>query len=401
MQFMDMGELIQTLEDQQKKRLAKAIADFSSKSILEYSASLWQFNEPSSIEVAFLNALRLELGRLHYSEEQIQKALASFNRYPVIQTANHVVPTLKPRPLCIEWLTSIAAPQGAITLSGHISSVPFSGAYKQGKLVMPGHEINLIPSALQDALVWNLPINEKTTAELANLSEPYKTMFAIHNDADYSAWALRTSQSIIKELIDPPIVFFDIAEVCRLYLIEALQADSPIAKLFFDQEKRKIFQAAFPKLALFITNYDSARRIKTEALWMDGEKLCGEHFDEVLSKESLCALLRDKKICPNTFLQYVILAANNIRPLGSFRTIEYVPWLFDKLRALNLFEIRDETYPMLTTGMFPAPYTNLSALDYIIKNEKLPNPTWMRELIEPMADVLLNDKANIYEITKL
>ncbi len=399
---MTKDQLVKALEGQGKNRLAQAIAHCADKNILEYSKSLYQFSNASKIEPAFIHAIEDELGRLNYSKSDITFALASLKKYPVIQTANHVMPSLNPRPLCIEWLTTLGSPHDALSFSGHLSSVPFSGGYKQGRLRLSGTEVNLIPSPLQDALVWNAPIPERTKEELKKLASPFAELFGeISSNATYTAWALRTSHAITQQLLgEKKVLFFDIAEVCRLYLINALATDSPIIQLFFDEQKRSVFQSAFPKLPLFIHEYTGNRRIKSEPIWMQDNTLAGEHFTEPLSKETLHTLLTEKKICPNTFLLYVILAANNIRPLGSFRTVEYVPWLFDKLRSLKLFEISNETYPMLTTGMFPPPYTDWSALDYITQKQSLPDAHNMWDIIEPMAQVMIDDQANIFEVAQ-
>lgn len=404
-----LDTLIQTLTSQGRVRLAQAIKDSADKTILQYSKSLYEFSQPSKIEDAFLQAFKAELDRLDYSEELKQKSIASLQKYPVIQTAQHIMPGRNPRPLCIDYITTLGLPTDAVYLSGEISFVPFSGAYKQGRMQVPQadgvtNEVNLIPSNMQDELIWNSTLSEKLHDEIKKLPTELQTIFTPkQNERQYTDWALRTAKETAQTLIQKPMAFFDIAEVARLYLLEIFKnSEHPLYIVFFDVDQRRKFLEIFGALPLFITHYESSKRTKTESLVIEDVFLKGEHTEILISAETLTKALKQKQICPNTFLVYLILAINGIRPLGSFRTIEYVPWFLSKLKSLELFTyyVTDDSYAMLTTGMFPAKYTNQPSLEYILKDESLPAPEKISDVIIPMAEILANDQANIYDRLK-
>jgi len=288
--------IVEALKVAKKHHLAECIEQNWQKTALDYSKELNSYLPSRLMEPALVQAFDKELARLDIQEPSKSKILDSLQKRRVIQTAPHLVTTENPRMLTINWLGSLGVPNDEFYVVGMFSGIPFSNSFRPGRINMQNGEINLIPSSMQDDLVYGSKIPEKLIEVVKTLPEEIKKLLPEAQVGNsYTAWAAKACQNIERKILKKEnLIYLDINEVVANYL-ETIKGkeDHPLNKIKSDEK-------------LFIT--------------------------------------------------FSALLLNDFKCFGSFRQVEYLPEYQARLAALPFmkdFNIENIPTANLTTGVLP------------------------------------------------
>lgn len=426
----EIQELLKSLREEQRHHLASVIEKNWNKTVLDYSASLFKYSPVNSVEPELLNAIRTVLLRYNYSQTDTDSILQSFIKYRVVQTAHHVDICNTPRMYTINWLTTRGLPQNAWYLVFAFSGIPFGNASRPGCIKYSNHSldqvinsdsnlypilkkdlenskndrehslmrISLVPSSMQDEIVYGSKITEKTI-EVANslsfeLKEKFNTPIL---DQDYSSFALNTSCNIEKELLQiNKSCYLDINEISKEYLLQILKnKDHIVTKILCNNEVRSILAPVIPTEAIFYNTYkNNDGRLKQESIFLNKDGFSDNKLNLKPNADEIVKALVEDRLCPGLFLTYLIfMFVNGVRTLGSFVAAEYLPIYKEKLIATGIMkEYNLENIPEdnLTTGMLPdLELEQITSIDILLGTKWKPDPNMLYgELLVTLMSVL-------------
>lgn len=386
--------IIQALTADKKDNLAKCISNNWGKTCMEYSKSLNSYRPALPIEAIFKSALDKELLRLGYKKTEVRKISKAIISRRVLQTTPHLSPAQKPRYLFINWLTSLSLSKNDIYPVAMFSGVPFSNKTRPGRLSLGSGDINLIPSALQDALVYRSEINNKTIEAVAKLPDKIKKLLP-KIGSSYTAWALRSSEKIESKFLSGKTIFIDFNEVAANYLLLAIENPRhPISVLLFDIKERKKLEIKFKGEVFFYAPITLGKCEVMDSFTLENGKLKGKYRTINITQEELIKEIRNGRLCVGLPLGFLIFAfLNHFKCFGSFAQVEYLPMYqkkFGGFAFLKKYKIEKVPTSNLTTGGFPDA-TNLHPLDLYLGAKFKPNKNMLfGEAIVTISDVLLH-----------
>ena len=354
----DIEFVLTELKKSGKTHLIKAISENWGKNCLEYSALLNSHKPKKALEPIFTEALTLELKRLKHKEDIIKDFLKYLKSRRALQTTPHLSPAEKPRYFFINWLSSLSLNKTDYYGVAMFSGIPFSNATRPGRISKNDGDINLIPSFMQDALVYQSKIPQKMLDVLEALPKEIKKLLPKAKlGGDYTAWALKSISQIEGPFLKGKPVFFDFNEVAKNYLLRALLDDKHIiSQILFRKENLEILETEFQDEVFFYRPNKKEKFETTESYVLKGGALQSNKNKILLNKENILRELKENSLCvglPLGFLIYAFL--NEFLCYGSFAQIEYLPKYkekFSKIPALRSI-IKDAPVGALTTGGFP------------------------------------------------
>src|SRR3989344_5195959 len=357
----DIETLIKTLKDSKKEYLAREIEKNWHKTTLVYSKELNSWNPEKTMEPELFEAFDMELQRLEFDIVSRKKILSSIKRRRILQTAPHLVVTEGPRMLFINWLGSLGVPENDFYVVDAFSGNPFSNITHPGRIQTKNEELNLIPSRMQDALVYRSKIAKELPEKLESLPDKLKNFLSpAIPDNSYAKWAIQNCQRINKKVLGKNnIVYVDINEVVAQYLVKILEKTSHILyKVFFHTETRKQFMKTFPNETMFYVPVLKGKYAKMENMVFSGESLKSKNREILLNNpKNLINEIKNEQLCPSLLLVFIVLCFfNRFKCFGSFAQVEYLPAYQKKLAKLEfLHKFKIETMPTsnLTFGIFP------------------------------------------------
>lgn len=392
--------LVEALVKEGKIILAERIEKNWNKTCLEYSQELNSYIPDRRMEPEFKEAFAEELKRLDFDQSSREKILYSIEERRVLQTAPHLVVTEGPKMLCLNWLSSLGVPEHAFYIVGAFSGNPFSNSTRPGRVQTKDCEFNLIPSRMQDALVYRSKIPKELPQKMAKLPKEIKNLFfekGRPNDS-YTKWAIKSYQAIAKKALGRKnIVYVDINEVVSNYLAKVLKKESHLFyKIFFETKTRRLFSENFPNAIIFYTPAQSGKYEKMDVLTFSKKGLLGKKTEIPLNKPGdLVRELEENRICPGLLLVFIACSfLNRFKCLGSFAQAEYLPAYQKKLTDLSFirkFLIENVPTSNLTTGIFPDD-TQIFPVDLAIEGKSLEkNPNLLfGELLIGVKDRLVS-----------
>ncbi len=388
-------DMVSVLKKEGKKHLAEAINKNWQKTLVEYSKEINGYHTEKPLEDILKEALKKEFARIGYSKKETEKIVNYFEKHRVFQTSPHISPTSKPRFFFINWLSSLSLSKKEIFPIAMFSGIPFSNKTRPGRLSFKGGDINLIPSGMQDELVYRNKIPEKMIEIIKNLPEKIREKLskAKINDS-YTAWALATIQKIEGKFFRGKPIFFDFNEVISNYLLLALkEKEHPISKMFFFEIERKMTIKNFKDTVFFYAPVKKGKYEETENFFLKNGYLKSDSRKIKLDEETLSRELRDR-LCPGMIVGFLIIAfLNHFQCFGSFAQVEYLPLYrkkFAKFPFLKKYNIEKAPLGALTTGGFPF-NSNLHALDIVLGEKFAPNENILfGEALFSIHDVLLH-----------
>ena len=220
-----MLDIVKTLKDSGKLRLANCIEKNWDKTCLDYSKELNFWRPKRSMEKELVRAFGKELERLDIKGIWKEEILDSIKKRRVLQTTPHLGATEGPRFFCINWLGSLGVPEEESYIVGMYSGIPFSNHTRPGRINKNKDSVNLFPSTLQDSLVYRSKIPNKLPEEMNKLPDKIAKFFP-HAKAggSYTKWALQTCQYIERRILKKNnLVCLDINEVVADYLVQVLK----------------------------------------------------------------------------------------------------------------------------------------------------------------------------------
>lgn len=370
--------LVEQLKKLKKAYLANCIEENWQKTCFEYSIKLNEYSPDHPIEPELIEAFKKELARLEYTPEVSKKIITSLEKRRILQTAPHIVPALGPRMLCTDWLSSLGVSETDFYIVGMFSGIPFSNNHHSGRISSKNGETNLVPSVMQDALVYKSKIPEKLLLEINNLPENLKnTLPHPTQNGSYTKWALQSCENIQKKILDKKnLVYLDINEVISHYLPLVLENPSHILhKIFFDEKVRKEFTENFPDEIFFYAPAKKGKYEIVENLFISDNKLKNKNKEmELTSPKILTEEIKKGNLCPSLFLVFTTIAfINRFKCFGSFAQVEYLPEYQKKLAGLDFMkDLKIEKIPTanMTLGAFDDEQ-NLYPADLIAESRKL------------------------------
>lgn len=360
------------LESEGKIHLASAIKENYNKTLLEYSAKIHNYKTKIKMEDVMKSAFSIEFHRLGYSKQEISKIISYLSHHRVLQTSPHISPGEKPRYFFINYLSSLYLTKDDYYPIAMFSGVPFSNKTRPGRICTKDEEINLIPSSMQDEMVYRNKTPEKAKIELAKLDPELKTIIKNSEiDDDYTKLALNLSQKIEGCLLGGKPLFFDFNEVATNYLLLALSDDNnPVTKIFINSEARKEVETEFKDMVFFYGQTQKGKYKEMENFYLKGKYFISPSRKILITKENIKKELNNG-LCPGLVLGFLIFSfMNHFLCLGSFAQVEYLPLYkekFMKMKFLKKYNIAIAPAGALTTGGFPDDLT-LHPTD-IIKNK--------------------------------
>ena len=403
----EIEAIVSALKKEGKIYLAQAINENWRKTMLDYSAGINDYKTDRPMENIFKKALSLELKRLSYNNKEILEIIKSMEKHRVLQTSPHISPAQKPRYFFIDYLSSLALQKNEYYFVAMFSGVPFSNKTRPGRLSKDDGDINLIPSSMQDALVYQSKINEKIIENISKLEPKIKKFLPQARVGDsYTAWALKTVKKIEKDFLHGKPIFFDFNEVAKNYLLLALKdLRHPLTKLLFYLENVKKLEELFKDEVFFYRPAQNTKYKTLESYYLKSGALQSNKNKIVLTKENLARELAKNRLCvglPLGFLIYSFL--NNFLCEGSFAQTEYMPMYNKKLLKITAFVnlIKSAPSGILTTGGFKEDLS-VTPLDLRLGKKVDLNKykkTLFGEAILAIKDVLLNQNySSKYEKT--
>ena len=401
---IEIREIISILKKEGKKHLAQEISQNWQKTMLNYSKSLNSYRQNKPMEKILEKALEKEFDRLHYSKKEIDQILEYLKQHRSLQTVHHISPATIPRFFFINWLNSLSLSKKDFFFAAMFSGVPFSNKTRPGRLCRKEGDINLIPSSMQDELVYRNKIPEKMIAVIKNLPGKLKKLLPEAKIGEsYTAWALESSKKIEEKFLRGRPVFFDFNEVISNYLLLAIQNPRhPISKIFFSEKERQMTIRNFKEMVFFYAPIQKGKYEEMENFFLKDGHLESFSRKIPLNPETLSEELKGR-LCPGLIVGFLILSfLNHFQCLGSFAQIEYLPLYrekFAKFPFLKKYEIK-KAKAGLTTGGFPFD-VNLHALDLALGEKFSPDENALfGEALLSIKDVLLHQNYSMNLVRK-
>ncbi|MFT5280803.1 MAG: hypothetical protein ACI9AR_000239 [Flavobacteriaceae bacterium] len=376
-----MEELLQTLQKNNKHVLSQAIRESYLLTIEEYIEKLYQYRPLIDFEPELKEAFSEQISEELWDDETRLKVLDDLETYRTIQTAPHTSLISYPRMFCIDWMSIQGKPKDSFYITGSFSGVPFSNkTHPAGKLIYKDETYNLIPSRLQDALVYSAVIDESIQNKISTMPQDLQTLLlpTILN-TDYTTWANRTRTSIQRSIFNnDDIIIFDINRVVTKYILKIIEKNDPshpLYKILFNTKVRDEFLSIFGEnIHFFYTPYLSKKYHKQESLYINGYCLDAKHTTIKLAPDFLKEKLLSQELCPATILTFTVLSfLNGFQCFGSFAQVEYLTDFkkkYEQMSLLNIPHLDSVPTMSLTTGMFPK-NKELSPLSVLLGDKEI------------------------------
>ena len=400
----EMKEMISVLKKEGKMHLAQEISKNWQKTMLEYSTSINSYRPSGPMEDILKKALAAELKRLNYSKQETEKILQYLNTHRNLQTTPHISPAGKPRFFFINWLHSLSLSKKDYFPVAMFSGIPFSNKTRPGRLCRKSGDINLIPSNMQDELVYRNTISLKMVEVIKHLPIKLKNLLPNAKAGElYTAWALQSSKKIESRFLHGKPVFFDFNEVASNYLLLAIKDPGhPISKIFFSEAERKMTIKNFGEMVFFYAPVKKGKYEETESFFLKDGYLESPKRKIQLHPDTLSGELAGR-LCPGLIVGFLIFSfLNHFQCSGSFAQIEYLPLYqdrFSKFPFLRKYNIK-KTKHALTTGGFPFE-VNLHALDLALGEKFTPDKDiFFGEALLAIKDILLHQNYSMNLVRK-
>ncbi len=403
----ELATLILELKNSGKTLLANHIEANWDLSLLEYSAKLHSFKPTKPLESIFIKALATEFSRLGLPKPKQSKIFKYLETHRNLQSVGHTAITQTPRFFFISYLHSLSLKKDEPYLLAMFSGLPFSNKTRPGRLLLKSGNINLVPSALQDDLVYQSTIPTAMVKNIENLDPKIKKLLPKATAGEsYTMWAIKAVQKIEGNFLHGSPVFFDFNEVAKNYLLLALKDIShPITKLLFEKQNLTLIEDLF-KGEVFFYGRSKGKYPSIENYYLKMGALQSNKNKIVLSKENLIHELEKNSLCIGLPLGFLIFAfMNEFLCCGSFAQVEYLPQYKEKFSKIPVFKniIKNSPVGALTTGGFSS-HLGLHALDMILGEKvdlKKYEKTLFGEALLAIKDVLLyQNYATKYEERK-
>lgn len=391
----EVNNIIKELKKQKKEALSKEISKNFNKTLLSYSIEINKHKTNKPIENTLKKAFKIELERLEYKKKEIDKILNHIEKKRFLQTAPHISPTQKPRFFFINYLSSLAKTKDDYLVIAMFSGIPFSNRTRPGRILFNNNEINLIPSYMQDALVYQHKITNKIVENFEKIDPNIKKFLEkMKEGEDYTKWALTNSKKIEEKIFKCKLVFIDFNEVIKNYLLLDLEKkNSILQELLFNNKNKEILENNFKNEVFFYKSFQNGKYTETLSYYLIDGDLQSNKDKINLNKENFKNELKNKSLCvglPFGFLIFSFL--NNFLCGGSFAQVEYLPKYKEKLLKIPILKNKIKNSPtgILTTGGF-MDNLNLHSLDALMSNINLEKykETFFAEAILSIKDVLL------------
>jgi hypothetical protein len=401
----EIESIVITLKSSGKINLAKIIEENWDKTLLEYSKNLHSYKTSQPLEDIFKKALSMELVRLGYQKKNIDSILKYIEKNRTVQTASHISPGGKPRFFFIDWLDSLSLSKKDFFLVAMFSGVPFSNKTRPGRLCKKDGDINLIPSLMQDELVYRNKIPKKMVEVVEGLPPKLKNLVPEAKEGySYTAWALKSSQNLEGKFLQGQPVLLDFNEVTSNYLLLAIKdSRHPVSKIFFSKKERSLTVKNFKEMVFFYGPVRKGKYIEMENFFLKDGYLESPSRKIPLTPKTLGKEL-ENGLCPGLIVGFLIFSfLNHFQCSGSFAQVEYLPLYRDKFAKfpfLKKNKVKDASAESLTTGGFSF-NVGLHLLDIYLGEKFNPNPNALfGEAIFAIKDVLLHQNYSMNLVRK-
>ena len=402
---LEIKKIVFALKKDGKIHLASEINKNWKKTLLEYSKAINAYKTDRPMENILKKAFTQELARLEYPQKNISEIIKYWEKHRILQTYPHITSAGKPRHFFIDYLASLALGQKDFYAVAMFSGVPFSNKTRPGRLCRKTGDINLIPSSMQDELVYRNKIPAKMLEIIENLPKEIKKLLPKAKiEEAYTAWALKSSKNIEKKFLHGKPVFFDFNEVTSNYLLFAIRdKDHPINKMFFSQKERILTIKKFKEVVFFYGPVQKGKYEEMENFYLRNGYLESASRKIKLTPEILEKELKNR-LCPGMITGFLIFAfLNHFQCFGSFAQIEYLPFYHDEFSKFPFFkkyDIGKAPTGALTTGGFPN-MVDLCPLDFYLGEKFIPNPDILfGESLLTIKEVLLHQNYSMNLVRK-
>jgi len=408
----EIEDMVSVLKNEGKVHLAKAIGENWDKTLLEYSKELNSYRPTLPMETVLKEAISQELTRLDWSKDKITEIINNLEKRRILNTYPHITCAGKQRHLFIDWLASLSLSDDDFYSVAMFSGVPFSNKTRPGRICKKDEEINLMPSNMQDELVYRNKIPAKMKEVSDSLPEKIRNLFPkTEIGHSYTKWALQSSLNLEKSLLRGKPVFFDFNEVASNYFLLAIQdLTHPISKMLFSQKERSLLIKHMSEVVFFYGSIQKDNHKEMENYYLrDGyiESESGKKIE--LTKEAIQKEL-ETGLCPGMVIGFFIFAfMNQFQCFGSFAQIEYLPFYHDKFMQfefLKEYKIDQSPAGALTTGGFKD-NMDLNVFDLALLDTKVAKDilkkyegTTFGEAILAIKDVLLHQNYSMNLVRK-
>ena len=383
---------------QTRPRLAKIFAQDWLTPLSKYGAELYHV-QPQTLPPDFLELFEGELIEAGWGTPLAKAAASQLARLPVIQTSHHLTPTHGPTFSTIDLISLAGLPENQLYLIGAASGVSFSntawsGALSYGDLeletlLQPGpwktqaqqaaveraahgemeQRLSLIGARWRDQLVYGSPLPEDLNLRLAQLQPAVKELMAPPRLGErYSHWAARNAARLQEKLFNgAKLVIFDLNRLAGLFLAKRIEDKDP----FFLELLQGEWQD--PDFN-FLVGYPGKKSNKLLLARWNGLGLYSERQGlEPLSPEALAQAIKDGRVCPGTWISFLILRFYlGLECLGSFNQIDYLDTWRQRLQSSPLkAELHLGPSPGLTTGRWHSPQGLIWPLDWALRSQTL------------------------------
>lgn len=427
---------IDLLKQKGRTQLANVLERFGTTPVQNYSAQLYDYEAICPIEPELLDAFRQEIKRVqNYSYESTvapEIIVQELEKYRILQTSTHLTASEGPSFFAIHWLASLGLPVNRPYLIGAFSGIPFSNSAWSGCLNYSARyrledllgdqsplfkelfraekdrgrdteeqRISLIPGKTRDGLVFRASTFERMSQLFPYLCEPIQTILPPTLGDSFTKWALGFCQNQMNQLFpEKNFVYLDLNEIISQYLQSILEkTDHPVFQILFEPGLQPAITQAFGEaLSFFMAPYpgkysiDSARvkREKLLPLRRTSNQLYHPQCQIPLTPEAIQDALKADRLCPGTFLTFMILSfLNGIKCLGSYGQVEYLEkyrqgWL--QVGLLDESVVRTIPTNGLTSGRFlDAEGHPIFPLDVILGTPwEFPEKITLQELLDPL-----------------
>jgi hypothetical protein len=357
----DANSIQSALQKAKRPELAKILSGAWNMPITEYAGQLWQKNAAAPpMETELRNAFETEFSRTGYTEKEAKDLSAALEKTCVMQTATHLTASEGPTFLALHHLALLGMPPDETYFVGAFSGVPFANPAWSGCLNFsnrfeleslidtqaPGYadlkradndrvrdsserRISLIPGNMRDVRVFQSRIPEKMESLMPHFTEQIRDIsLSAKSGDDFTKWASRFCTNQLSKIFpDKSIIYFDLNEVIRNYLIEVISDSShPIFQLMFDQKTRESVFSVFPaETTLFTVDVHHKNKLRQEPVVINGNYLNSQNYELKLTQENVIKEIKNGTLCPGLFLTFTALSfINGMICFGSFEQVEYL-----------------------------------------------------------------------------
>ncbi len=343
--------------------------------IYEYADSLWQntTNTPS-MEKELKDAFEKEFLRVGLKMDEVKLFSDRLEKIRVIQTSTHLTASEGPTFLALHYLSLLKMPSQYTYFVGAYSGVPFSNSAWSGCLNYSNRfelediisknykgfsdlkksecdrsrdskerRVSLIPGNMSKQLVFQSKIPEKLVSQIEYLADPIRklTPFAVKGN-NFSTWATQFCSNQLRHIMKgKSILYFDINEVVRNYLIKVLKKkDHPLHDIFFNSKTRKeILRIFTPGIPFFSIGNFYKNKYRQEPVFIKNGGLWSRNYQLELSSEKIIRELEKGILCPGLFLVFTSLCfLNGMVCFGSFNQVQYLSDFKSKWLKIDLLE---------------------------------------------------------------